>query len=91
MLKYMYHKNPRLTKIMIILMTLILVYGILLFVDAIQQEQRKKNMSQSLDIKTSTEEFRAYDVNGMTDEQIEQWLIQEREKRGINNGEEETR
>lgn len=91
MLKYMYNKNPKLVRSVAILMAVILAYGVFLIVDSIQREQREKGKIDGPTIKTSTEEFRAYDVDGLTDEQIEQWLIQEREKRGIDNGEEKSR
>lgn len=83
MLKYMYDKNPRLMRICIIIFIIIFIWGALLVTDAIQKEVRAAKTTEPVEVKADTEEFRAYDVDGLTDEQIEEWIKEERRKRGI--------
>lgn len=63
----------------------IIVFTVLVIVDSIQKYVRDKNSSEDTSISSYTEEFRAYDVEGLSDEEIEKLLEIERQKRRENN------
>lgn len=85
MFKYMWNKNKALMKIAIILITGVLVMGVLLIVDSIQKANRNSNLVGDTLIENDGQ-INAYDVDGLTDEQIEEWLERERNER-LNRGE----
>lgn len=85
MLKYMWNKNKALMKIAIILIMSVLIMGILLIVDSIQKANRSSNLVGDTLIENDGQ-INAYDVDGLTDEQIEEWLERERNER-LNRGE----
>lgn len=85
MFKYMWNKNKALMKIAIILIMGVLVMGVLLIVDSIQKVNRSSNLVGDTLIENDGQ-INAYDVDGLTDEQIEEWLERERNER-LNRGE----
>lgn len=85
MFKYMWNKNKALTKIAIILIMGVLAMGVLLIVDSIQKANRSSNLVGDTLIENDGQ-INAYDVDGLTDEQIEEWLERERNER-LNRGE----
>lgn len=85
MFKYMWNKNKALMKIAIILILFVLIMGVLLIVDSIQKAQRDSNLVGDTLIENDGQ-INAYDVDGLTDEQIEEWLERERNER-LNRGE----
>lgn len=85
MFKYMWNKNKALMKIVIILIMGVLVMGVLLVVDSIQKANRSSNLVGDTLIENDGQ-INAYDVDGLTDEQIEEWLERERNER-LNRGE----
>lgn len=85
MFKYMWNKNKALMKIAIILIIGVLIMGVLLIVDSIQKANRSSNLVGDTLIENDGQ-INAYDVDGLTDEQIEEWLERERNER-LNRGE----
>lgn len=85
MFKYMWNKNKALMKIAIILILFVLIMGVLLIVDSIQKAHRDSNLVGDTLIENDGQ-INAYDVDGLTDEQIEEWLERERNER-LNRGE----
>lgn len=85
MFKYMWNKNKALMKIAIILIIGILIMGVLLIVDSIQKANRSSSIVGDTLIENDGQ-INAYDVDGLTDEQIEEWLERERNER-LNRGE----
>lgn len=81
MLKYMCKKNPKLMTSFFILVGVILVWGFLLVQDAIQKEMAAHRSTESVEIVGDTGEIKSYNVDGMTDEQIEQLLEIERNRK----------
>lgn len=72
MVKYIYEKHPKLLSFAVILCIGVLVYGGLLIADTIQKEQRAETQ-YSLDLEKK-EGIKAYDVEGLTDEEIDALL-----------------
>lgn len=85
MFKYMWNKNKALMKIAIILIMGVLVMCVLLIVDSVQKANRSSNLVGDTLIENDGQ-INAYDVDGLTDEQIEEWLEHERNER-LNRGE----
>lgn len=85
MIKYMWSKNKTLMKIAIVLIMSVLIMGILLIIDSIQKANRSSNLVGDTLIENDGQ-INAYDVDGLTDEQIEEWLERERNER-LNRGE----
>ena len=85
MFKYMWNKNKALMKIAIVLIMGVLIMGVLLIVDSIQKANRSSNLVGDTLIENDGQ-INAYDVDGLTDEQIEEWLKRERNER-LNRGE----
>jgi hypothetical protein len=73
MFKYMWNKNKALMKIAIILIIGILIMGVLLIVDSIQKANRSSSIVGDTLIENDGQ-INAYDVDGLTDEQIEELL-----------------
>lgn len=85
MFKYMWNKNKALMKIAIILILFVLIMGVLLIIDSIQKAHRDSNLVGDTLIENDGQ-INAYDVDGLTDEKIEEWLERERNER-LNRGE----
>lgn len=81
MLKYMYQKNKHLIRITCIIVLAVFVYGTLLIVDAIQKAERESRTGEAVIIQENTGDIPAYNVDGLTDEQIMEFLEMERDKR----------
>lgn len=69
-MKSLYTKHRFLFRIASVLTVVLLVYLTLVVVDAIQKEVRKSNYTQEITVKPYTGEFKSYDVEGLTDEEI---------------------
>ena len=80
MFKYMWNKNKTLMKIAIVLIIGVLIMGALLIVDSIQRTNRNNNLVGDALIENDGQ-INAYDVEGLTDEQITEWLERERNER----------
>lgn len=85
MLKYMWNKNKVLMKITITVIFVILVMGTLMIIDSVQKARIEAN-SVTYELQEDDGEIRAYNVDGLTEEQIQEWLERERAER-LNKGE----
>lgn len=72
MFRQLYEKHPKLISLGFILCLIVLVYGGLCVVDTIQRETRPEP-EFSLDLERK-EEIKSYDVNGLTEEEIDMLL-----------------
>lgn len=72
MFRQLYEKHPKLLSLGFILCLGVLVYGGLCVVDTIQKEMRPEPQ-YSLDLEKK-EEVKVYDVEGLTEEEIDQLL-----------------
>lgn len=72
MFKQLYEKHPKLLSLGVILCLGVLVYGTLCVVDTIQKEMRPEPQ-YSLDLEKK-EEVKVYNVEGLTEEEIDQLL-----------------
>lgn len=77
MFKYLWNKNKVLMKIASFIVVAVLVMGILLIIDSIQKSKRESN-SVEYKLTESDGQIKAYDVEGLSDEEIANWLEQER-------------
>lgn len=72
-------------KIGVILCTIVFVYGVLVVVDEYQRYKRSKNTTESIDIGEYVEDIPAFDVEGLSDDEIDEMLElyrQQREEQG---------
>lgn len=77
MLKYMWNKNRVLMKIASFVIVAVLIMGTLLIIDSIQKAKRESN-SVEYKLTESDGQIKAYDVEGLSDEEISKWLEKER-------------
>lgn len=77
MLKYLWNKNHVLMKIASLIIVAVLVMGTLLVIDSIQKAKRESN-SVEYKLTESDGQIKAYDVEGLSDEEISNWLERER-------------
>lgn len=77
MLRYLWNKNKVLIKIASLIIVVVLVMGTLLVIDSIQKAKRESN-SVEYKLTESDGQIKAYDVEGLSDEEIANWLEQER-------------
>lgn len=77
MLKYLWNKNCVLMKIASLIIVAVLVMGTLLVIDSIQKAKRESN-SVEYKLTESDGQIKAYDVEGLSDEEISNWLERER-------------
>lgn len=77
----LYKKHRILIKLSAILCLLVIIYGTLLIVDDVQKSMRSANSTESVNINEDTGEIPAYNVEGLSDEQIQELLEMERNKR----------
>lgn len=77
MLKYLWNKNKVLMKITSFIVVVVLIMGTLLIIDSIQKSKRESN-SIEYKLTESDGQIKAYDVEGLSDEEIANWLEQER-------------
>jgi cell division protein ZapA (FtsZ GTPase activity inhibitor) len=85
MIKYLWHKNKTLIVVSSVFVTIVLIMGTLIVVDELQKEAREAN-SISYELTEDDGEISAYNVEGLSDEEIEAWLESERSKK-TNGGE----
>jgi hypothetical protein len=85
MIKYLWHKNKTLIVVSSVFVTIVLIMGTLIVVDELQKEAREAN-SVSYELTEDDGEISAYNVEGLSDEEIEAWLESERSKK-TNGGE----
>lgn len=71
MLKYMYKKNPVLTRILIVSVVLILIWGVILIVDSIQKTNLRMTEHTLPFPSFNNSEPVIYDVDGLSDEEID--------------------
>ena len=77
MLKYLWNKNRVLMKIASLIIVAVLVMGTLLVIDSIQKAKRESN-SVEYKLTESDGKIKAYDVEGLSDEEVSNWLERER-------------
>lgn len=77
MFKYLWNKNKVLMKIASFIVVAVLIMGTLLIIDSIQKSKRESN-SVEYKLTESDGQIKAYDVEGLSDEEITNWLEQER-------------
>ena len=77
MLKYLWNKNRVLMKIASFIIVAVLIMGTLLIIDSIQKAKRESN-SVEYKLTESDGQIKAYDVEGLSDEEISNWLERER-------------
>lgn len=77
MFKYLWNKNKVLMKIASFIVVTVLIMGTLLIIDSIQKSKRESN-SVEYKLTESDGQIKAYDVEGLSDEEIANWLEQER-------------
>lgn len=77
MLRYLWNKNKVLMKIASLIIVAVLVMGTLLVIDSIQRAKRESN-SVEYKLTESDGQIKAYDVEGLSDEEISDWLEKER-------------
>lgn len=73
MLQYLWKKNKKVFKVALILMSATILVGMLFIVDTIQKEKRLKS-SNAVELTKDTGEIPSYDVSGMTDEEILEFI-----------------
>lgn len=74
-------KNNVLVKIGACLCFIVFIWGVLLVVDAIQHELRSGNLTQSVEIKGNSGNVKKYNVDGLTEEQVDQLIEIEQNRR----------
>ena len=79
-MKDIWQQHKRLLKFGIVLCLIVLIWGTIEIISAIQLERRESSAGATAEITSYTEPFKAYDVEGMTDEEIEQMLEMERQR-----------
>ena len=77
MFKYLWNKNKVLMKIASFIVITVLIMGTLLIIDSIQKSKRESN-SVEYKLTESDGQIKAYDVEGLSDEEIAEWLKRER-------------
>lgn len=77
MLRYLWNKNKVLMKIASLIIVVVLIMGTLLIIDSIQRAKRESN-SVEYKLTESDGQIKAYDVEGLSDEEISDWLERER-------------
>lgn len=77
MFKYLWNKNKVLMKIASFIVVAVLIMGTLLIIDSIQKSKRENN-SVEYKLTESDGQIKAYNVEGLSDEEITNWLEQER-------------
>lgn len=77
MFKYLWNKNKVLMKIASFIVVAVFIMGTLLIIDSIQKSKRESN-SVEYKLTESDGQIKAYDVEGLSDEEIANWLEQER-------------
>ena len=77
MFKYLWNKNKVLMKIASFIVVTVLIMGTLLIIDSIQKSKRESN-SVEYKLTESDGQIKAYDVEGLSDEEIAEWLKRER-------------
>lgn len=75
----LWKKYRRLIKTGIILCAIVLLYGIIEVVSIFQETKRDATASENVNLQEYTTSFKAYDVEGLTDEEIDEYLEKARE------------
>lgn len=80
-MKELYQKHRVLFRFTIILVLIVLTIGTVEVISAIQQEQIDKNTNSSdiVELKEQRADIPAYNVDGLTDEQIKEYIQKQRE------------
>lgn len=82
-MKQLYAQHRKLIKGAIILCIIVLIWGTVEVVSTVQAEKRKATESSEININEYTTSFKAYDVEGLTDEEIDMYLEMQRQQDGI--------
>lgn len=86
MLRYLWHKNKTLCKIGLWLSSIVIVIGAVFMVDAIQREDLySAELVTTLEPNTDFNTIPEFNVEGLTDKEIEELILRSREERA--NGE----
>lgn len=80
MIKYLWNKNKTLMKIALIICVIILCYGTLLIIDAIQKDIRESK-SVAYEMSEDDGSITYIDTTGLTDDEVQSLLEQERNER----------
>lgn len=75
----LWEQHKTLIKTGIILAMLVIIWGTIEVVSAIQYNNRQKTASPVISMEERTEEFKAYDVTGLSQEEIDEALEKQRE------------
>lgn len=78
-MKQLLSEHRKLIKASIILSIIIILYGAVELISFIQYNNRQSTAGEYVDLQEYTEEFKAYDVTGMTQEEINEALDKHRE------------
>lgn len=71
----MFTKSQRITiRIGILISIVILIYGAILIVDEYQKEKRRETLTESVDLERYDTVYPSFNVEGLTDEEIEYML-----------------
>ena len=80
MFKYLFAKHKLIMKLSLTAIIFTLIFGVLLIIDTIQKGERESK-AVSYELIEDDGDIRAYNVDGMTDEEIASMLAEERSKR----------
>lgn len=72
-MKELWQKHHRLLKFTIFLMIIIILYGAILIISSIQEAIREKS-STGFTVESMTGDIPAYNVEGMTEEEVQQFI-----------------
>ena len=78
-MKKLWEQHRHLIKAGIILAVIVVVWGAIEVISIIQYNNRQKTMSPVITMEERTEEFKAYDVTGLEQEEIDSALEKQRE------------
>lgn len=78
-MKELWSQHRRLIKAGIILAVIVVVWGAIEVISIVQYNNRQKTMSPVITMEERTEEFKAYDVTGLEQEEIDTALEKQRE------------
>lgn len=67
-------KHKRLYIFMVILCTIVVVYGILIISHYVEKDRISKRTGITLNMNPDDSEYKEYNVDGMTDEEIDKYL-----------------
>lgn len=78
-MKELWNKHKKLLKFAITLCVIILAIGVIEVVSIIQETKREATAGDTMNLYQNTTSFHAYDVTGLTDEEIDYYLELQRQ------------